>query len=385
MHQQLLKILEEVSGGKCYSSYKYSYDKHDLPLDEFDDGIKISVGKSGEKEKHKKTINLRRRAQEYLVEKPIFKYFLDGSRRVYKIDDIAINDKMYPILAGQVGVGCCERMSSEKFKCKNSQNFIVLCVPESLDKDGKQELFYNNLAGKLTNVAFLRNKGIRIHKIIPYSVSKLTEGENYINRGIARIQDEMIEQEKQMVKSMAEMNLLSNENYLLKDGSLEYAEKGLRGRPDLRLNLLKNNFRHVVGVSKSFNPEKFKDDKKGNNAVRIADLPLFHRTPAYMYETEYIQNVRFAIWYIRIRDSLFTLGQFDGIVKVEKILIQPEEIEFGLSSEEVDLISCNILNERNPVAYGVDKRWANHLYPIYLTETFIKSRYLSDNYLLNIF
>jgi hypothetical protein len=35
-----------------------------------------------------------------------------------------------------------------------------------------------------------------------------------------------------------------------------------------------------------------------------------------------------------------------------------------------------IINERNPVCYGSDDRWANHLYPIYLTEKYIKSQYL---------
>jgi hypothetical protein len=56
-----------------------------------------------------------------------------------------------------------------------------------------------------------------------------------------------------------------------------------------------------------------------------------------------------------------------------------------LNSEEVDLITTNIINERNPVCYGSDSRWANHLYPVYLTESFIKSKYLSDLNFLNLF
>ena len=57
----------------------------------------------------------------------------------------------------------------------------------------------------------------------------------------------------------------------------------------------------------------------------------------------------------------------------------------GLNSDEVDLISANLINERNPVAYGNDARWANHLYPVYLTERFVKSQYISDLHFLNLF
>ena len=71
--------------------------------------------------------------------------------------------------------------------------------------------------------------------------------------------------------------------------------------------------------------------------------------------------------------------------KVEKILVSESEQEYGLNTEEVDLISANLINERNPVCYGKDARWANHLYPVYLTETFIKSKYLSNEYFINLF
>lgn len=49
------------------------------------------------------------------------------------------------------------------------------------------------------------------------------------------------------------------------------------------------------------------------------------------------------------------------------------------------MITANIINERNPVCYGADHRWANHLYPIYVTETFVKSKYLGENMFLNLF
>ena len=57
----------------------------------------------------------------------------------------------------------------------------------------------------------------------------------------------------------------------------------------------------------------------------------------------------------------------------------------GISTDEVDTITANIINERNPVCYGADNRWANHLYPVYVTESFVKSKYLGENLFLNLF
>jgi hypothetical protein len=151
------------------------------------------------------------------------------------------------------------------------------------------------------------------------------------------------------------------------------------------LATIKNNYRFCVGASKSFNPEKFLDIKGKSNAGIIAQLELHHRTPAYLYESAISGGVSFAVWYVRIHDVKYSYSPFDGILKLEKILITSDEQENGLDSELIDVITCNIINERNPTCYGNDKRWANHLYPVYLTELYIKSKYLSKDYFLNLF
>lgn len=71
-------------------------------------------------------------------------------------------------------------------------------------------------------------------------------------------------------------------------------------------------------------------------------------------------------------------------MKVEKIMMD-EELENGIDSDVIDLISANIINERNPTCYGTDKRWANHLYPVFLTESFVKSKYISTELFLHLF
>ena len=76
---------------------------------------------------------------------------------------------------------------------------------------------------------------------------------------------------------------------------------------------------------------------------------------------------------------------YDGVVKIEKILVSDKEIEYGLETDEVDNISAQIINESFPVCYGQDSRWAKHLYPIYLTEQYAKSKYISDLHFINLF
>ena len=158
------------------------------------------------------------------------------------------------------------------------------------------------------------------------------------------------------------------------------------GRGDLReLQKIKHNYRWVIGVSKSFNPESILDHTGKPNANYIADLPLFHRTPVALYENKaFLGDVQFAVWYIRIRDKKHTRTPFDGVIKVEKILMD-EEYGIGIDSDEIDLLSATLINERTPTCYGTDKRWANHLYPVFLTESFVKSKYMSTEMFLHLF
>ena len=72
------------------------------------------------------------------------------------------------------------------------------------------------------------------------------------------------------------------------------------------------------------------------------------------------------------------------MIKVEKILMD-EEHGIGIDSDEIDLLSATLINERTPTCYGTDKRWANHLYPVFLTESFVKSKYMSTEMFLHLF
>ena len=385
---KILSFIAKETNGKCYTSFKFCHDGVAVPSISYEDkiGDKISLKEYGETNHTPVTRNLSKLVKQIEGLPPLFNFFLDGSRRTYMIDDIEYQKKIFPIIAGQVGVGCCQRTDKSKF-CKIAlEHNLVLSLPKYAHADGfKPELFFNSLSEKINHISSLKKYNLKISKILPYESDKgLQEGETFENRGIAKIQDEMIECEKKIVSQLTAKNLLSHCSYLIKDGSLQY--KPMKTGDFKEISKIRNNYRWVVGVSKQFNPELLKDKNDKSNASSIAHLSLYHRTPAFMYEPgDQFGDVRFAIWYVRIRDTKFTNTPFSGILKIEKILMTGSESEKGLDTDEVDAISANIINERNPVCYGNDNRWANHLYPIYLTEKYIKSQYISDLHFLNLF
>ena len=56
-----------------------------------------------------------------------------------------------------------------------------------------------------------------------------------------------------------------------------------------------------------------------------------------------------------------------------------------IKSSLIDAISANLIREAYPVCFGSDTRWANHLYPVFLTESFCKSQYIDSNVFLSLF
>jgi len=312
---------------------------------------------------------------------------LDGSRRIFKVDDMAYTQSggrgvIYPVVAGQIGVGCCRRIDKRVNSARFKREF-VLSMPDVADADGKSG-FWPATVKKLNECAELKRLGIEFSTILPYKTSK-NDDKKYEDRATASIQDRMIEREKELVAELVRGGMLNQDNYLVKDGSLEYRPTKEDKSDKRKYQTFKNNYNWVIGASKNFNPEVCMDVYGKPNPKFIADLPLYHRTPVAEYENDMLGDIKFAVWYIRLRDKKQTRTPFDGILKVEKILVTEEENEHGIESELVDTLSAYLINERNPVCYGSDLRWANHIYPIYLTESFVKSRYLSTESFLHLF
>lgn len=383
----IIDTIAKQTNGINFQSHRYCYDNTDRAGIDYDDHTNIEWKDFGETEHHKKPIDLKSEADKRRGLPSVFSYFLDGSRHTYKIDDISYNKNVYPIVAGQIGVGCCSRSSERALFRELFERKLAIVLPDIAFRDPwDRDAQAMDLLKQVNSNKRLQRFNIAFDSIRLYSRSDDTKLET---KAVANIQDLMIELEKETVARLVAAGKLDHENYLIKDGSLEYQKMSSKVYPNVK-NLsdrkVANNYQYVIGVSKSFDPTKCFTKGGGSNSDIIANLKPLNRTPAYMYQsTRSGNNVLFCVWYLRLQDAKYTKSVFDGVVKIEKLLIKDSEKEYGLPSEEIDNLSAFLLNERNPVCYGSDGRWANHIYPVYLTESFVKSKYLSNELFMQLF
>ena len=388
MADKIMQILAEVTGGKSYKAHKYGLDHAERPFIDYGEDS-IVWQKTAETEHIRQYVDLTKKSKQVsIVGDQLLTYFLDGSRRAFKVDDIAYQQSsrsvIYPVIAGQIGVGCCKRVEKKLIPEKFTRE-IVLAVPDKADADGKPG-FFQATTKKLNESPELKRLHLEFSAILSYKTTRGKFDDKYEDRATACVQDRMIMREKELVAELVREQKLNQDNYLIKDGSLEYRPTKEDRADKKRYAMFKNNYNWVLGVSKNFNPEVCLDINGKPNPGYIADLPLYHRTPVACFTNpDFLGDMQFAVWYIRIHDKDRTRTAFDGIIKVEKMLVTEDENEYGMDTELVNLLSAYLINERNPVCYGNDLRWANHLYPIYLTEAFVKSRYLSTDSFLHLF
>lgn len=375
----IVKAFEEATKLRCFETYRRCLDSERINQIEYDSFDRIFMNEPGETEIFAGPRDLSEKSKEWENFEPAIKLFLDGSRRTYKIMDISIGTQVFPVIAAQVGVGVCQRENKKMYNCKLIMHYVIT-IPDKIDSDGKNEKQHKVYCSSLLNKLNESQSQIKLDAVLLYPTMA---NDNFEDKGIARIQDYMIEQEKAMVQNLVNENLLSDRSWLIKDGSLEYSKIN-REDDQFSFNRIRNNYRRVIGVSKSFNPELAKLKNNKSAAGLIANLQPFERTPALRYSMDRIVG-KLSIWYLRLRKPRNGRGPFDGVVKIEKFLVTNEEQEYGLKTSEIDNISAWIMNERNPVCYGKDERWANHLYPVFLTESFLKSKFVGTERFINLF
>ena len=369
MHEKLTDIIARETFGKNFGAGKFCLDDSQPHEEEISPSF---FGHSAESSHTEKYIDLQQRSRQLSSGESILTYFLDGSRRVFKAGEISYNNTIYPIIAGQISAGACKRVS-RKLIPEISRREIVIAVPDISDPDGKPG-FFPAMASKLSGTHEMIRRGLEISAVITYSASK--NSETYEDKATAAIQDRMIQNEKEITESLVKK--LNYRNYLIKDGSLEYRKKS---------QLPPANYRWVIGLSKTFNPQSCANRYGKIDPEYIAELPAYHRTHAVIYSRpEIFGDALFAVWYIRLRERAESQSVFSGIIKAEKILTtQSERDNQRIDSTEIDTLSAYIINERTPVCYGNDSRWMSHIYPVYLTEKYIQSKYISAESFLHLF
>ena len=305
----------------------------------------------------------RRRLDETPPDVPtILRYFLDGSRRTYHVGDVIVGRrKYYPLVGGQVGVAVVERLADGHVTPLREFCEIrsVLAIPDQIP-DADRGLFEERVNSRCRGTFRLLN----------YTVDPAKDA---VDLAVARIMSEMHDAEIRVVKQMAAGNLLSGSQMLVIDGPLRFRK---------RFDIVQ--FRNVIGVSKSFRPTVTvgRGRKRVGVGTITSDLDFGERTNVFRV-IGYDKVI--GAWYLRLRDPARMSNPLQGVVKVEQYAIDPKEKENGLDGVRVDNVSRFLLRERNVTPYKIDRRWASHIYPIYLAETFLKTSFRSDMYFKALF
>jgi len=368
--RKILKIIEDYSGGTCYQTDRFTLD-HFVPPEYQDKDEVFASDKIFETDNQKReNISLNMNGSVF----SLFDFFLDGSRRVYKIVDFGTTDgKFLPIVAGQIGAAICHRQN-KKLKKYQMVRENVIAVPDRLGDD------FDKIVEEISKLKLPKgkSKSLSIAHVLKYTVKTKPE-RPFENLAIAKIQNRMYNLEVELIREMVHSHKLKTDQMLIIDGSLQFSS----------VENEDHIFQNVIGISKSFNPNLQGILKTKNKQIGsyLANLEFQERTPVFVYESESKRKrkTKIGAWYLRIHPKNLMKKPLDGVIKIEKIATTRDEKNEGFDSEMINEISRSILLERNVTCYGNDDRWANHIYPIYLTELLLKNSFASDTFFLNIF
>lgn len=232
---KILDYIEEKGAGNfiCYKTNKVSLDIYSGDVFDYDDKPATfnKIGSIAETNPDRvEKVQISQKLIERTTSNPLFKFFLDGSRHVYKVDDIAIGRKIFPVLAGQIVVGCCERIDRDTFKSFDFYRRFVLSLPDDFDYDDGGEnycrYFCEGINDELSKMSYVKTSGIKVDKILLYKTDQKdpykSDKDSYKSRGTAKIQAEMTDEEQNLVSELCKKNKLDNKHFLIKDGSLQY-------------------------------------------------------------------------------------------------------------------------------------------------------------------
>ena len=293
----------------------------------------------------------------------LFRYFLDGSQRVTNAGYVVDTANRYlPLLIAQIGVATTHLVGID-LRLKNYDSRNILFFPASFsDEDLDTARKTACRAAKTSRLPL----DIEFEK---YSVGG-PDDKTPMDSARAQVLHRMHCMEIDRISELAAACEVSRDALLLIDGSLAFY-----GNMEQHTEA----FRNVVGVAKSF--DLHLPYGKGKNAKQagavISSLPWAHRTPARAASH---RNLTIASWYLRLhaQDKISSLEYPDGVVKIEVFPEHPRDASPSIEAARCERISQHVLALRAPATPNSDSRWASHLYPVYLTERYIKTQFRSN-------
>jgi hypothetical protein len=281
-----------------------------------------------------------------------FRYFIDGSVRSYFLGTVLEHDRDTPILYAQIGACALRREDDGTVGVHDLQTCHLLLAEQQLSPQAW---------GRLQSLC-TRNSVVLVDTSPQQQAwAKNADPRNRAN-GVARFRMRSLEGE--MMKPL--LPLLGDE-WLIMDGSLMFD-------PIRRILLSASTQPPVLGVSKNFRKDPQFRVRRSPRAVRysiyrlLAKLPHEHRTLAFK-----ALDGQVAFWYVRLRPQGAMDYPLMGVVKCELVTPSYKPPDSRL----LDELSSALVAERSVSPHGRDRRWHAHLYPIYLAEQAIRSRFYS--------
>ena len=300
----------------------------------------------------------------------LFRYFLDGSERFFGIGHIVDPRSRYlPLFLAQTAVAVTTR-KKRRLSIHAYEPKTLLLIPRTFSKsDTKvfQDVVTKTLASSRRPIT------IQVKDYEP-------EGKGYdeaAKKARAAVLNEMHRQELTQADRLINSTSFKPSDFLMIDGSLAFPDQNSRMRAA---------FRNVVAVAKSFDPSNRvgKGKKARDIGEFLANLPPACRTPVFRSSASSFSS-QIAYWYLRLRaHSSFTNPEM-GVVKVEVYLDSTGGKTRRVNTNRCNRISYELLALRYPITPIHDARWASHLYPIHVTERYLKARFSNPRQLAAYF
>jgi hypothetical protein len=296
----------------------------------------------------------------------MFRYFLDGSQRSHRVIDASFGKRYLPICAGQIGVAVLERTDSGRLVPRRDMTCVenILALPDVLDEENAKDL------ERKINIAMQGNQKFRIVRYSYQSKSDKDPGD----LGRAMIIHEMQKLELETIKKMIRNHAIQDGRMLVKDGGLQYRDTKIKDLDLTKEDLVQ--LRNVIGLAKTFKPNMTLGQGRGRQDLGNLTKGLKWKERTTVISTNKGESTTHGWWYVRLRPRGKVYSPLQGIVKIEVFATGTEKVD-GISEARADTISGYVLRERNVTPYNADTRWASHIYPIYMAETYLRSSFLS--------
>ena len=297
----------------------------------------------------------------YRRERHLFRYFIDGSVRSYFLGTVLEHDRDTPILYAQIGACALRREDDGTVRVHDLQTRHLLLA--------EQQQLSPQAWGRLQSLC-TRNSVVLVDTSPNQPGAMGMDPRNRAN-GVARFRMRSLEGEimRQLLPHLGD-------EWLIMDGSLMFdpIRRILQSAQTQQLFQQQGGIPSVLGVSKNFRKDPQFSVRRSPRAVRysiyrlLAQLPHEHRTLAFK-----ALDGQVAFWDVRLRPQEAMDYPLMGVVKCE--LVTPDQQP--VDSRLLDELSCALVAERSVSPHGRDRRWHAHLYPIYLAEQAIRSRFYS--------